>query len=149
MNAPDRFELFVLAEGEKKITEKVVSGMANCSDFLLLKEDHTLGNLLSAYLRMAPHVMFAAYKIGHPNVPEVLIRVQTDGVITPREALVTTCKQLVALYGQLGREFQKELALRKYADQSESAAAAAANDASGSGAAGAGAATGLPGQNGL
>jgi DNA-directed RNA polymerase II subunit RPB11 len=49
--------------------------MANCSDFLLLKEDHTLGNLLSAYLRMAPHVMFAAYKsmysssLPHPPPP--------------------------------------------------------------------------------
>ncbi|KAL2268594.1 hypothetical protein VTJ83DRAFT_3440 [Remersonia thermophila] len=133
MNAPDRFELFVLQEGEKKITEKVVSGMSNCSDFLLLKEDHTLGNLLSTYLRMAPHVMFAAYKVGHPNVPEVLIRVQTDGSITPREALLTTLKQLVALYGQLGREFQKELALRKYADQSENAIADAAGPAGTSG----------------
>lgn len=122
MNAPDRFELFVLAEGEKKITENVVSGMSNCSDFLLLKEDHTLGNLLSVYLKMAPHVMMAGYKIGHPNVPEVLLRVQTDGTVTPREALVTVCKQLVAMYGQLGREFQKELALRQYADQGENAA---------------------------
>ncbi|KAH6641509.1 hypothetical protein F5144DRAFT_619011 [Chaetomium tenue] len=95
--------------------------MSNCSDFLLLKEDHTLGNLLSVYLKMAPHVMMAAYKIGHPNVPEVQLRVQTDGTITPREALMTVCKQLVAMYGQLGREFQKELALRQYADQGENA----------------------------
>jgi DNA-directed RNA polymerase subunit L len=36
--------------------------MSNCSDFLMLKEDHTLGNLLSVYLKMAPHVMMAAYK---------------------------------------------------------------------------------------
>ncbi|EAQ85972.1 hypothetical protein CHGG_07225 [Chaetomium globosum CBS 148.51] len=95
--------------------------MSNCSDFLMLKEDHTLGNLLSVYLKMAPHVMMAAYKIGHPNVPEVQLRVQTDGTITPREALMTVCKQLVAMYGQLGREFQKELALRQYADQGENA----------------------------
>jgi DNA-directed RNA polymerase II subunit RPB11 len=56
-------------------------------------------------------------------VPEVLLRVQTDGTLTPREAVVRVCKQLVALYGQFGREFQKELALRKYADQSEHAGA--------------------------
>ncbi|KAL2196304.1 DNA-directed RNA polymerase [Corynascus similis CBS 632.67] len=123
-NIQHGFELFVLQEGEKKITEKVVSGMSNCSDFILLKEDHTLGNLLSAYLKMAPHVMMAGYKIGHPNVPEVLIRVQTDGTVTPREALVTVCKQLVAMYGQLGREFQKELALRQYADQGENSGGA-------------------------
>ncbi len=55
-------------------------------------------------------------------MPEVLLRIQTDGTITPREALVTVCKQLVAMYGQLGREFQKELALRQYADQGEQAA---------------------------
>ncbi|KAH6626907.1 DNA-directed RNA polymerase [Chaetomium sp. MPI-SDFR-AT-0129] len=126
-----RFELFVLADGEKKITEKVVSGMANCSDFIMLKEDHTLGNLLSVYLKMAPHVLMSGYKIGHPNVPEVLLRVQTDGTITPREALVTVCKQLVAMYGQLGREFQKELALRQYADQGENAGGAGGSGGAG------------------
>ena len=41
--------------------------MSNCSDFLLLKEDHTLGNLLSVYLKMAPHVMLAAYKSRLPS----------------------------------------------------------------------------------
>ncbi|ESA42467.1 DNA-directed RNA polymerase II subunit RPB11, variant [Neurospora crassa OR74A] len=82
MNAPDRFELFLLQDGEKKIEEKV-------------------------------------FTVAHPNVPELFIRIQTDGSITPREALVGACKQLVAMYGQLGREFQKELALRQYADQGE------------------------------
>ncbi len=43
--------------------------MSNCSDFLLLKEDHTLGNLLSVYLKMAPHVMLAAYKSTQPPLP--------------------------------------------------------------------------------
>ena len=57
--------------------------------------------------------------VAHPNVPELFIRVQTDGTVTPREALVNALKQLVAAYGQLGREFQKELALRQYADQGE------------------------------
>ncbi len=71
------------------------------------------------------------------------IRIQTDGSLTPREALVAICKQLVAMYGQLGREFQKELALRQYADQGENAAGGpAAGGAPGGGAGGA------PGQNG-
>ncbi|KAM7208731.1 DNA-directed RNA polymerase, RBP11-like dimerization domain containing protein [Naviculisporaceae sp. PSN 640] len=122
MNAPDRFENFLLAEGEKKITETVITSMSNTSDFLLKKEDHTLGNLLAEHLKQAPHVMFAAYKVGHPNVPEVLLRIQTDGTTTPREALLNACKQLVAKYGHLGREFQKELALRQYADQGEQGA---------------------------
>ncbi|KAH8887442.1 RBP11-like subunits of RNA polymerase [Thozetella sp. PMI_491] len=119
MNAPDRFELFLLSEGEKKITETVFTSMSNTSDFIMKKEDHTLGNLLSEALKQAPHVLFAAYKVAHPNVPEVLLRVQTDGTITPRDAIVNVCKQLVATYGQLGREFQKEFALRQYADQGQ------------------------------
>lgn len=51
----------------------------------------------------------------------MLLRIQTNGDINPREALVKILKQLVAAYGQLGREFQKELALRQYADQGEGA----------------------------
>ncbi|KAL1863071.1 hypothetical protein VTK73DRAFT_6473 [Phialemonium thermophilum] len=121
MNAPDRFELFLLGDGEKKITEQVFTGMANTSDFILKKEDHTLGNLLSEYLKQAPHVLMAGYKIAHPNVAEVLLRVQTDGTITPREALIDVCKQLVATLGQLGREFQKEFAFRQIADQGDQA----------------------------
>ncbi len=37
-------------------------GMSNTSDFTIMKEDHTLGNLLSEALKQAPHVLFAAYK---------------------------------------------------------------------------------------
>jgi DNA-directed RNA polymerase II subunit RPB11 len=51
--------------------------------------------------------------VAHPNVPELLLRVQTDGTITPKEAIVTVCKQLVSAYGQLGREFTREYELRR------------------------------------
>ncbi|ORY71191.1 DNA-directed RNA polymerase [Pseudomassariella vexata] len=114
-NVPFPFELFLVDEssGEKKITEKPFAGMSNCSDFVLLKEDHTLGNLLSEYLKQSPHVMMAGYKLAHPNVPEVFIRVQTDGSVTPREVMIDVCKQLVAAYGQLGREFTREYELRR------------------------------------
>ncbi|KAI1438774.1 DNA-directed RNA polymerase [Xylaria sp. CBS 124048] len=109
------FELFLVneADGEKKITEKPFAGTSNTSDFILLKEDHTLGNLLSEHLKHAPHVVMAGYKVAHPNVPEVMIRVQTDGTISPRDVLVDTCKQLIAAYGQLGREFTREYELRR------------------------------------
>jgi len=46
-------------------------------------------------------------------VPELLLRVQTDGSITPKEAIVSVCKQLIAAYGQLGREFTREYELRR------------------------------------
>ncbi|KAI0019585.1 putative DNA-directed RNA polymerase II subunit RPB11a [Xylariomycetidae sp. FL0641] len=109
------FELFLVneAEGEKKITEKPFAGTSNTSDFILAKEDHTIGNLLSEHLKQNPHVMMAGYKVAHPNVPEVMIRLQTDGTVTPKEVFVDTCKQLIAAYGQLGREFTREYELRR------------------------------------
>lgn len=36
--------------------------MSNCSDFLLKKEDHTLGNLVAEHLKQHPHVLMAGYK---------------------------------------------------------------------------------------
>lgn len=111
--------------------------MANTSDFLMLKEDHTLGNLLAEHLKMHPKVLMAGYKgklalavlvpsarsltllVAHPNVPEVLLRVQTDGTITPKEVLVDVCKQLVATLGHLSREFTREYELRRMATAGE------------------------------
>jgi DNA-directed RNA polymerase subunit L len=36
--------------------------MSNTSDFIIKKEDHTIGNLLSVYLRKHENVIMAAYK---------------------------------------------------------------------------------------
>jgi hypothetical protein len=42
-------------------------GMSNTSDFIMLKEDHTLGNLIAEHLKAAPHVMMAGYKSKTPT----------------------------------------------------------------------------------
>ncbi|KAK1688083.1 DNA-directed RNA polymerase [Colletotrichum godetiae] len=120
MNAPDRFELFLLGDGEKKIEEKVFSGMSNTSDFVIKKEDHTLGNLLSEHLKMHKHVLMAGYKIAHPNVPEMFIRVQTDGSITAKEALVEVIKKLMQDLSHLSREFTREFELRRMVEAGRS-----------------------------
>lgn len=36
--------------------------MSNTCDFTLKKEDHTIGNLLSEYLKQHPNVLMAGYK---------------------------------------------------------------------------------------
>lgn len=53
--------------------------------------------------------------VAHPNVPELFIRVQTDGSITPKEAFVEVCKNMIAQFAQLGREFTREYELRRMA----------------------------------
>ena len=42
--------------------ELSTTGMSHTVDFLIKKEDHTLGNLITEHLKQAPHVLFAAYK---------------------------------------------------------------------------------------
>ncbi|KAH8747344.1 DNA-directed RNA polymeras-like protein II subunit RPB11 [Hyaloscypha bicolor E] len=113
MNAPDRFELFLLGDGEKKCSEIPDTRTANSSVFTFNKEDHTLANILRAHLLKDPHVTFAGYKIPHPLFATFELRVQTDGSLTPKEALVNTCKNLVQDLEILSREFTKEFELRK------------------------------------
>lgn len=48
-------------------------------------------------------------------MPELFIRVQTDGTITPKEAMLEVCKNLIAQFAQLGREFTREYELRRMA----------------------------------
>ena len=88
-NVPNRFELFLLGEGEKKITEEpdtrkftfayhkygfrkadqhdsLITGIPNTSLFKINKEDHTLGNMLRGQLLHSPHVLFSGYRVPHP-----------------------------------------------------------------------------------
>ncbi|RCI08183.1 hypothetical protein L249_6245 [Ophiocordyceps polyrhachis-furcata BCC 54312] len=144
------FELFLLAEGEKKIEEKVYSGkppffdsavaplltppqgMSNTSDFILNKEDHTLGNLLSEHLKLHPNVYMAGYKrtehvlslrtrLAHPNVPQLFIRVQTDGSKTPREVFCAVCEKLINQLESLHQAFTREWELRRITNIGEQA----------------------------
>ncbi|CAL3963220.1 hypothetical protein PZA11_000904 [Diplocarpon coronariae] len=113
MNAPDRFELFLLGDGEKKVSEASDTRTSDSSVFTFNKEDHTLANILRAHLLKDPHVMFAGYKIPHPLFAKFELRIQTDGSISPKEALVNCCKALVGDMEILSREFTKEYELRK------------------------------------
>jgi len=118
MNAPDRFELFLLGDGEKKITEEPDTRIPNTSLFKINKEDHTLGNMLRGQLLHSPHVVFSGYRMAHPMFAQIELRVSTDGEITPRAAVVQACRDLVNDLGKLSREFTKEYELRKMAGQS-------------------------------
>ena len=44
---------------------------------------------------------------------QFILRIQTDGSLTPRAALVQSCKELVNDLSILSREFTKEWELRK------------------------------------
>jgi len=52
-------------------------------------------------------------QVPHPLLPKFELRVQTDGEITPKDAVIAACHDLVKDLGILSREFTKEYELRK------------------------------------
>ena len=69
--------------------------------------------MISSRLLQNSHVLFSGYKVPHPLVPTFILRVQTDGDIAPKQAVITACNELVKDLGILSREFTKEYELRK------------------------------------
>ncbi|KAL6243803.1 DNA-directed RNA polymerase II core subunit [Rhinocladiella similis] len=113
INAPDRTEAFILGDGEKKIEEKIDTRTPNTVIFTFNKEDHTLANMLRAKLLENSHVTFAAYKVPHPLFANFELRIQTDGEITPKEALIASSKEIIKELDVLKHRFKKEYDLRK------------------------------------
>jgi len=114
-----------------------VTGMPNTSYFHFNKEDHTLGNLLRSKLLSSAHVLFAAYRVSlenhfycfysqcqvpHPLFPTIELRVQTDGEITPKEAVVACSRELITELETFWRNFKREYDLRKMVQQDQSGA---------------------------
>jgi len=114
-DTPDRHELFLLADGESKVSYATETRVPNASLFTFRKEDHTLANLLRAKLLKAEHVLFAAYKVPHPLFATFELRVQTDGEVSPKDAVVRACADVVQELSALDQEFTKEWELKKIA----------------------------------
>jgi DNA-directed RNA polymerase I and III subunit RPAC2 len=77
--------------------------------FALENEDHTLANALRFFLNKNPHVSFCGYSIPHPSEPVTNLRIQTTGLITPREALEEACKSLKAVCAHMKQTFRSEM----------------------------------------
>lgn len=110
-NAPDRFNLFLLQPGEQRIEVQEDMRIPNAATFVFNKEDHTLGNMLRHAVLALPGVLFCGYKVPHPLEPRVLVKIQTDGSMTPSEALQQACTRLIVQVGSLKQSWAKEVRL--------------------------------------
>ncbi|KAI5477276.1 hypothetical protein MNV49_006573 [Pseudohyphozyma bogoriensis] len=108
MNAPSRYELFVLADGEPKLTVDEDTKIPNAATLTINKEDHTLANMLRAQLLHLPYVLFAGYKVPHPLEPRVIIKLQTDGTMTPIQAVQESCDKLITVLAAMKQQFTQE-----------------------------------------
>ncbi|KAF5379071.1 hypothetical protein D9615_005949 [Tricholomella constricta] len=112
MNAPNRFELYVLEDGEKPVEITEDTKIPNAATIKVVKQDHTLGNMLRAQLLAMPQILFAGYKVPHPLHPYFLIKIQTDGTLTPQEVLEQACKKLIGTMSSLEAKFKREFSFK-------------------------------------
>ena len=54
--------------------------------------------------------------IPHPLVPNFELRVQTDGTLSPKDAVLQACRDIVQDLDHLSKEFTKEWELKKIAN---------------------------------
>jgi DNA-directed RNA polymerase II subunit RPB11 len=107
MNAPERTAAFQLDEdnGEEKITYLSDTKVSNAGLFTLNKEDHTVGNLIRMQLLRDSCVRFAGYKIPHPLVHKIELKIQTTSSnLAPIDVLYHAVEDLMEETNTLERE---------------------------------------------
>jgi len=128
MNAPNRHELYVLDDGEKPVEVTEDTKIPNAATIKIVKQDHTLGNMLRAQLLSMPQILFAGYKVPHPLHPYFLIKIQTDGTITPQAILEQACTKLIGTMSSLETKFKREFSYKDVEGTTVGAAGAPAGE---------------------
>ena len=71
--------------------------------------DHSLCNILKSELWNDKHVKTATYSIRHPQISVPQIIVETDGDLSPRNALINAVQRLHKTNEKFKKEFLKEI----------------------------------------
>jgi DNA-directed RNA polymerase II subunit RPB11 len=95
-----------------RISMEMDTKIPNAATFTILKEDHTLGNMLRMKLLDNPQVIFAGYKMPHPLEHEFLLKVQTTKDTTPLQVLQEEINKLITEITGIMRNFQDEMTLQ-------------------------------------
>lgn len=80
------------------------------------KEDHTLGNMITAQLRKDPQVLFAGYKNPHPLEHKFVVRIQTTSEYSPQEAITNAITDLISEFSLLEERFREAVRELKEGD---------------------------------
>lgn len=64
---------------------------------------------LRSQLLLLPTVLFAGYKVPHPLEARVVLKVQTNGEVTPIQAVQSATQQLILVLSKMKEQFNSEL----------------------------------------
>ncbi|KAL6509587.1 DNA-directed RNA polymerases II, IV and V subunit 11 [Orobanche gracilis] len=110
MNAPDRYERFVLPEGVSKVSYERDTKIINAASFTIEREDHTIGNIIRMQLHRDDNVLFSGYKLPHPLQYKIILRIHTTSQSSPMQAYNQAINDLDKELDHLKNEFEVELA---------------------------------------
>ncbi|KAL0067457.1 DNA-directed RNA polymerase II core subunit [Marasmius tenuissimus] len=113
LNQPNRYELYVLDDGERPVEVTEDTKIPNAATVKIVKQDHTLANMIRAQLLTMPQVLFAGYKVPHPLHPYFQLKIQTDGSITPEAILEQACMKLIGTLSSLEGKFKREFSFKE------------------------------------
>ncbi len=83
--------------------------LADAGTFVILKEDHTLGNILRMSLLRDKRVLFAGYRMPHPLEHKLLVKIKTRPVSNPVEVMNDAIDGLTSEVKTLQQAFQAAL----------------------------------------
>lgn len=63
----------------------------------------------SSAVLSVPGVLFCGYKVPHPLEPRTLLKIQTNGDLTPIQALRTGCERIIAQINHVRVSFQNDV----------------------------------------
>ncbi|DAZ93898.1 TPA: hypothetical protein N0F65_004745 [Lagenidium giganteum] len=107
MNAPNRSDSYLLPEGAAKVKYEKDTKIPNAGRFTILREDHTIGNLVRMQLLRDPNVTFSGYQHPHPLVHDITVRVQTNDASSPVEALANCLDDLSTEFDEIAQKFRR------------------------------------------
>ncbi|TRM75518.1 DNA-directed RNA polymerase subunit L [Sulfolobus sp. D5] len=85
---------------------KILKSDNNYLELEIEGEDHTLGNLLAGTLRKIRGVTFSSYYQPHPLLDKIVVKVLTDGSITPKDAILEGIQMIKNISSQYLNEIK-------------------------------------------
>ncbi|KAJ1486912.1 DNA-directed RNA polymerase [Baffinella frigidus] len=113
MNAPKIEETVFLLPEEEKVTIEEDTKIEGAANFTLIKEDHTIGNPLRVALLRDPSVLFAGYRLPHPLINKMQLKIQTKSTSNPQLALTDAITALKKELKMLDEKFDEAVTLFK------------------------------------
>jgi DNA-directed RNA polymerase II subunit RPB11 len=104
-NIPNSLYSITLSDKICKIEYSQKKENLNYGVFKIQREDHTIGELIQTHLLKEKNVIFSGYKQVHPLEHYIVLKIITNGMITPIEALDLVLKDLYIEFSLLEENF--------------------------------------------